>query len=139
VWAAIALVSTAGLLLTSCATNNSRAIALKACRDVDQSLRLVKMANIEPNPKKAASERARALNDLQIALPLASIAAGEDGQYQALMADLNESSKVPESILVPGLEQACQSVENPNSGGSPLPIPTTTVPLSPTLPNPVGN
>jgi len=139
-----ALVGLGGTTLSSCASHDALALARQACRQVDQSITLFLRANGESDVSVATSERAQALVLLRKALPPASIAAGEDGQWQALMADLSETSRVPESDLVPGLEAACQVTALPQPGGvpttNPPPIntPSTTIPTPPTRPPPIG-
>lgn len=59
---------------------------------------------------KASADRSQALLELRLALPYASIAAGNDGLWQPLQATLGESNRVPESDLVTALQQQCAGV-----------------------------
>jgi hypothetical protein len=141
-----ALAGFGGTVLSSCATHDALALAQQACKQVDRSITLYLRADKQPDVTVADSERAQALVLLRRALPPASIAAGEDGQWQALMADLSETSRVPESDLVTGLEAACQVTSVPQPGGvpttsapAPISTPSTTIPTPPTRPPPVGH
>jgi hypothetical protein len=58
-------------------------------------------------PIQARVERARALDELREALPLAARAGSDGGQWQALGATLSESSRVPEGDLVTALQAQC--------------------------------
>ena len=65
---------------------------------------------------------------LRDALPLAATAAGEAGQYQALMATLDESDHLPESLLVHALGAQCARGASPATALTPTPPPTAETP-----------
>jgi hypothetical protein len=101
----------------------------QACHNVSESLALYRKAQTQPDPKLAASERARAETQLEEASPLATEAAGQAPQWQALMATLAETSRLPESDLVQALQAQCAVVQ---TGGTPVaPGPNTTLPAPP--------
>ena len=76
-----------------------------------------------PTRPQAAAQQSQAVTELRDALPLASIAAGEAGQYQALMATLAESDHLPESLLVHALGEQCAAADSA-TGVAPTPPPT---------------
>jgi ABC-type phosphate/phosphonate transport system substrate-binding protein len=105
----LALVLGAALAACSGAANANGQLA---CQHVETSLHLYAQANAAARSGEtalAAQERSNALEQLRIALPLASNAAGSDGDWQPLMATLSESNRVPESYLVNALTQQCSS------------------------------
>jgi hypothetical protein len=96
---------------------------------VDQSLALYRVSLSNPNPVLAARQRAQASAELQAAQPLATVAAGEAPQWQALMATLAENARLPESDLVVALRDQCAVAENdgaliPNTPNTSLPPPS---------------
>ncbi len=119
--AATALAGTLG----GCAQSNGTSLAQQACRYVDRSLVLYRSSLDAPNPQVASAKRSEALDQLNEAIPDAATAAGEDGQYQALMATLAESDHLPESLLVHALSAQCASAD----AGDVVPLtPATTFP-----------
>ncbi len=98
-----------GTLLAACGAS-AGANAKEACGFVDQSIAQFNQANSEANPGLAKAQQKKALDLLGSALPLASVAAGSNGVYQALMATLSESSRVPEKLLVNALSRECAQV-----------------------------
>jgi hypothetical protein len=118
-----------GLGLTGCADSAAFGLVRQACHNVSASLALYRKAEKEPDPKLAARERSRAETQLENASPLATEAAGEAPQWQALMATLAESSRLPEANLVQALQAQCAVVQ---TGGTPTPsAPDTTLPAPP--------
>ncbi|HUZ20820.1 MAG TPA: hypothetical protein VMU75_09670 [Acidimicrobiales bacterium] len=101
-----ALLATSGTALAACGQGSS-ALGHKACVEVSRSLRLFHQSESSPDPSKAASLRSQALIELRRALPSAALAGASDGQWQALMATLSESSRVPEADLVTALSAQC--------------------------------
>ncbi len=89
--------------LSGCGQANARDYAVQACHHVERSLSL--WSGAEGNP----GVEAKALAELRVALPLASLAASEDGQWQALQTTLSESSRVDESRLVHALSAQCHT------------------------------
>ncbi|NNN22768.1 MAG: hypothetical protein HKL80_12295 [Acidimicrobiales bacterium] len=100
--------------LSACSTSDALSLARQACTYVQSSINQYNAATKNKDPKAASVQYASALLDLRKAEPLASIAAGEDTQWQALQATLSESSRVPEKNLIYSLTQQCQSAK---SGG----------------------
>jgi hypothetical protein len=127
--AAVALTVALGLGLTGCADSAAFGLVRQACHNVSESLALYRKSEKEPDAKLAASERARAATELENASPLATEAAGQAPQWQALMATLAETSRLPEADLVQALQAQCAVVQ---TGGNPTPSePVTTLPAPP--------
>jgi hypothetical protein len=126
--AAVAVTLALGVGLTGCADSAAFGLVSQACHNVSESLALYRKAQTQPDPKLAASERARAETQLEEASPLATEAAGQAPQWQALMATLAETSRLPESDLVQALQAQCAVVQ---TGGSPTPSVATTLPAPP--------
>jgi hypothetical protein len=118
-----------GLGLTSCADAAALGLVHQACHDVSVSLVLYRESQREPDPKLAARDLARAETQLENASPLATEAAGEAPQWQALMATLAETSRLPEANLMPALQAQCAAAQ---TGGPALPAGSaTTLPAAP--------
>jgi len=113
------------LALSGCANSAALALARRACGDVNRSLALYQSAETSPGSAKAAVEREEALGELRTALPIAATAAGEAPQWQALMATLSESSRMPESDLAYALSAQCAVADG--TGEEP-PVTTATPP-----------
>jgi hypothetical protein len=127
--AAVAVTVALGLGLTGCADSAALGLVRQACHNVTKSLALYRKSEKEPDAKLAASERARAETQLENASPLATEAAGQAPQWQALMATLAETSRLPEANLMPALQAQCAVVQ---TGGNPAPAgPGTTLPAPP--------
>ncbi len=103
------------VVLSGCASSNALALARQACGHVDQSVALFARSQSEQGTA-AAADRTSALKQLRAGLPQAATAAGEDGQWQALMTTISESSRVPESDLVRALRLQCAVTRSGNSG-----------------------
>ena len=135
---ALALTAALGLGLTACANGDAHALVVQACRHVTLSLSLYRRAQSQTDAAMAERQRNDAEFQLQLAAPLAAVAAGQAPQWQALMATLSETSRLPESDLVPALTAQCAAAQN---GGALIPnTPATTLPPAPgvdtTLPAP---
>ncbi len=118
-----------GLSLAGCANGAALGLVREACHDVKISLALYAASERVTDAKVAAEDRARAVSELQTASPLAAEAAGQAPQWQALMATLAENSRLPESDLVPALQQQCVVAQ---TGGTTIPgLPDTTLPVPP--------
>ena len=113
--------ATCGLALGGCAYTNGVALAQQACAHVERSVALFTNSEHGRAPAAAAQDRAKALAQLRQALPIAARAAGDSGEWQALMTTLSESSRVPERLLVHALRRQCRIA----LAGEPLPPPTT--------------
>jgi len=114
--------------LAGCADSAALGLVRQACHHVDLSLALYHASEKEPDAALAGRERVKAEIELQTAAPLATEAAGEAPQWQALMATLGEGSRLPESDIVPALQAQCAAAQ---SGGSPIPTVNTTLPAPP--------
>lgn len=106
---ALAIVLVSATALSACGPSASNNGA-KSCVLVGQALTLLK----KTPPKMVAAQEL-----LRQALPLASIAAGTNGNWQPLEATLSETDRVPIQILEPALSAECSSTGkgNPNSSG----------------------
>jgi hypothetical protein len=121
--------------LTGCANGDALGLVRQACHHVKLSLALYHESERETNATVAADDRAQAQDELQAASPLAAQAAGQAPQWQALMATLAETSRLPEADVVPALQLQCAVAQN---GGATVPtLPGTTLPGT-TLPGPPG-
>lgn len=107
---AVALIALAGsLLLAGCSSQTPQALAQQACGQVDHSIALYQRAQQSPGSAHSALDATEAVEQLRTgALPLAAQAANGDGQWQALVTILEESSRVPESSLIASLQQQCR-------------------------------
>lgn len=99
----------AALLLAGCGQPESQTLAIKVCRTVTTSLRLERQAAGAPS-NQAAQIRRHVIRMLQAVEPSAAIAAGEDGQWQALQATLGEVGIVPVRLLAQALSAQCSGV-----------------------------
>lgn len=102
-----------GLSLTACgssATHNAQ----QACHYVQESISQYNLGKSQTDPAVRASYQKKALVLLGKALPLAAIAAGANGEYQALQTTLSQASRVPESLLINALTRQCAQIL-PNS------------------------
>lgn len=116
----------AGTVLAACgasASENSR----QSCQFVEQSISQFNLAQQQTDPTLAAAYTKKALGLLGSALPLAAIAAGSNGEYQALQATLSETSRVPENLLISALSRECAQIL---PSGSKLQVPGGFVPPS---------
>ena len=121
--------------LSGCASHNGTDLARQACQHVERSLTLYQASLHAADPAEAAAKQSQAVAQLRAALPMAATAAGEAGQYQALMATLAQSDYLPESLLVHALGAQCAAADS-NGGLIPTPPPTAETPA--THPPPTG-
>ncbi len=105
--ARLALVAASAALLSACAPSATQN-AKTACGYVKASIAEYE-ASISNGGGPIKPLQASALEKLREALPYAAIAAGSDGNYQALQITLSESSRVPEARLIPALKSQCSS------------------------------
>jgi hypothetical protein len=106
----IVLALSCGVVLSGCGHQNAAALANQACAHVERGLAAERRA-ASVSRARAAHLEAEALDEVRAALPLASIAAGEDTTWQALDATLSESNRVPLSYLIPALTAQCASAD----------------------------
>ncbi len=126
--------------LGGCAGQDGTDLARQACGHVERSLTLYHASLHATSRAAAATQQSQAVAELRVALPLAATAAGQAGQYQALMATLAESDHLPESLLVHALGAQCAAVGS-NAGGAPTgvaPSPAPTAQTPATRPAPIG-
>ncbi len=102
-----------GTLLTACG-NSATHNAQQACRYVQESISDYHLSNSQANPALSAGLQKKALVLLGKALPLAAVASGANGQYQALQTTLSQTSMVPEHLLINALTRQCAQIL-PNS------------------------
>lgn len=100
-----------GVVLSACGTNGT-ALAQQACTHINRSIKLLDEAEHQSDPAASAAVRQKAYLQLRAALPIAAEAAYDDGQWQALMTTVAESSRVAESTLVPALQAQCQEADS---------------------------
>ena len=79
----------------------------QACVDVAKSIKTYDQSKDAPSATLAAQDRSSALAELRTALRPAALAGSSDGKWQALMATLSESSRVPEGLLTSALQAQC--------------------------------
>lgn len=103
---ATALVASGAGIASACGTSAS-SLGHEACIDVGHSLSLYAQSTKTSDAALAEKDRARALSLLRQALQPAALAGSNDGDWQALMATLSESNRVPESKLVSALSAQC--------------------------------
>ena len=123
--------------LAACSNSDALTLVRQACGHVQRSIALYRASQTATTPADQQAKANAAFSELRLALPLAATAAGESAQWQAFMITLTQSSRVPESVIVPALEQQCADVR---SGGQPVGPPTSSGPTTlPTNPAPVGH
>jgi hypothetical protein len=120
----LAVVAGLGTALSACGTSGT-GLAQQACSHVNLSISLLSRAEHQPDARLSAALRQRAYMQLRAALPIAAEAAYKDGQYQALMTTVAESSRVSESTLETALEAQCQAADSSTFG---QPSPPSSIP-----------
>lgn len=106
--AVLGLLLAAGGILGACSSSGA-GLARQSCQHVQRSLQIFARAQEEVSPKAASAERAAALQQLRLALPLAALASTDSGTWDPLATTLSESSRVPEGNLVHALQAECTS------------------------------
>jgi len=101
-----------GVVLSACSSGDGTALAQQACTHVNRSIKLLDEAQHQSDPVASAAVRQKAYVQLRAALPIAAEAAYDNGQWQALMTTVAESSRVAESTLVPALQVQCQEADS---------------------------
>ena len=128
-WASVGAAAAVILGLSGCGNSAALGLVQQACHHVELSLALYRSSLTEADPQRAAQERAQEEKQLEVASPLAAIAAGQAPQWQAFMATLAENSRLPESDLVHALQAQCGAVAAGGSVGTD--VPDTTLPAPP--------
>lgn len=104
------------------------ALARQACVHVKTSLRLYAESQDDPDRRTAAADRLRAIEQLEVALPLAASATSDDPQWNPLMTTLQEIGRNSEANLVAALRAQCAQADTPNEQAPVIP---STVPGQP--------
>ena len=131
--AGVAVVIGLGGALSACGASGT-GLAQQACSHVNASLALFTRSEHQSDPTTAAALKQRAYLELRAALPITAQAAFHDGQWQALMTTVSESSRVPESALVSALRAQCQAADS-SAFGQPAP-PSSIPPPAPVSTSP---
>jgi hypothetical protein len=121
--------------LAACANQDGEALARQACQHVERSLALYRTSLEDPGTATSGDRQEQAMAQLRDALPLASNAAGDSGQFQGLMSTLAESDHLPESLLVHALSEQCAASQSNGIAVTPV---TSGGETPPTHPPPVG-
>lgn len=103
----VALVA-AGGILAACSSSGV-GLARQSCQHVERSLQIFAKSLADASPQATTADRAAALEQLRIALPLAALASTDSGTWDPLATTLSESSRVPEKNLVHALRAECTS------------------------------
>lgn len=107
-------------------------LAREACVHVKASLRLYAEAQGDPDHGTAAAEQLRAIEQLEVALPLAARATSDDPQWNPLMTTLQEIGRNREANLVAALRAQCAQADTPDEQAPMVP---STVPGEPAPPS----
>lgn len=96
------------LAASACGNANGTALAKQACGHVEKALHLLSTAGRASTDAVAAThDRAEAVAELRVALPIAAQAAAEAAQFAPLATTLSETNRVAATVLVPALSQQC--------------------------------
>ena len=101
-----------GLLLSACSGASGNHLAKLACAHVSRSIALYQQAERLTNNAMANKLRKEAISELVSAEAEAGQAALASSRWQALMATVSESSRVPESYLIHALTRQCHLEAN---------------------------
>ncbi|MDA8267242.1 MAG: hypothetical protein M0Z63_10165 [Actinomycetota bacterium] len=104
-------------VLSSCSSSAALALARRSCVHVERSINLYERSLHAPTPALAAAGYQAAVAQLELAQPDAATAAGQDGQWQALMTTISESPRVPLGLLVHALGAQCAVAQSPGGNG----------------------
>lgn len=106
--AGVAGVALSAGLLSACGSSAAGPGA-QACRDVTAAQHYMKAASATSGPA-ATSYKRRALHELDLAEPLAAEAAGTNGSWQALQANLQEVNGPPSQVIVRAVVADCSAI-----------------------------
>lgn len=123
--ALLALAATAVLsvVASGCGNGNGDTLAKEACEYVGTSISSYEASLTAKSKSESTHLSDEAYDELQLATQPAALAAGDNGQWQALATTISESSRVPEGALVSALTLQCQVANS--KGGGPPPAATT--------------
>jgi hypothetical protein len=110
------------LVVSGCGAQDGAALAKQACGYVNSSIALYQSSLSKKNSADATHLQDEAYNELQLGLQPASLAAGDDQQWQALQTTISETSRVPEGVLVSALQLQCAAAD----GGAQVQAPGAT-------------
>jgi hypothetical protein len=99
-------------VVSACSASHAQSLAVSACQKVNSAIAIYDNAKNISDVRLRQSQDQKSLALLRQALPIASVAAGQDPSYQALQADLSETSRVSESNLIPSLKQQCSLIDS---------------------------
>jgi len=132
------------VVLSGCG-GSGQALAQEACAHVNRSIRLYSESEHQPDAARASAERARAIEQLEAAEPLAAMANSDDPQWNPLMTTLQEIGRDSEANLVAALQAQCATAGGNGSssgsssgggGGKANPVTPSSVPGQPAAPTP---
>lgn len=103
----------AGLALSACG-NDALALARQSCVHVKASESLFQEASRAPSSHQASTERYRAIEQLEAALPLAAAANSDNPQWNPLMTTLQEVGRNTVGHLLPALRAQCELADSNN-------------------------
>lgn len=98
-----------GVILAGCGSSQSSSITSRTCGRVARAEHLQAQADATSGPA-AHKLGAEATRQLDLAEPLASLEAGGNGSWQALMMTLLETHQVPTPVLLPALKADCANL-----------------------------
>lgn len=100
---------TGGVVLTACGGLGGAGSAQHACVYVARASTLSRRAAVS-TPAERHRLQLKAAHQLDLAEPLAALAAGGNGSYEALQASLQEVGSVPLGAVMPNLRAECTNV-----------------------------
>jgi hypothetical protein len=109
-----------GATLSACG-NSGTTLAQQACVHIDRSITDLHKSELPGYAAQADGLRQKAYLELRKALPIASMAAFHDGQWQSLMTTISESNRVPETTLITALTAQCNQANSSTFGNPPPP------------------
>jgi hypothetical protein len=117
------LIAAISTIASGCDGSNGAVLAKQACEYVSSSISLFESSLTTKDKGTQNHLQDQAYDEMQLALQPAALAAGDNGQWQALSTTISESSRVPEGALVSALQQQCAVADS--QGGAPPPAATT--------------
>ena len=115
----MAAVASGSVVAAGCGIQDGDALAKQACVYVSSSIAIYESSLGNKSATEVTHLQDEAYDRLQLGLQPAALAAGDNGQWQGLMATISESSRVPEGVLVSALQQQCAVADSP--GATPPP------------------
>jgi hypothetical protein len=109
-----------GAALSACG-NSGTTLAQQACVHINRSITDLERSHEPKYSAQADQLQQTAYLELRKALPIASMAAFHDGQWQSLMTTISESNRVPETTLITALKAQCNQADSSTFGNPPPP------------------